>query len=407
MTLRTGTAFKTHSNTRRLFSVWRSYDLASSAFSFIGIAFAEYDYEIHYATIRTHNNCHIHEAETQTLRLLIAVSTFLSIMCLIGRYLYKIQWKRKVYYKNKDKAYILTRNKNFLFFLFEVGVLCVFPYPYYNEKVYIPLRWHFDIISTCYNASEILYTLMYLRIFFIIRALVNYSSFHNSKARALCKDYKVKANFRFLLKCMVVKYPIITISALTVLWVIVFTIVFRVYERPADDLSGFIYKNFMTSLWFMLENMTTLGYGDYYPVTYPGRISCVFSYVVGAVIFSLMIVSLQKNMDLNIRQVKVFKNVNKIPVALEVIRKSIKYYIFKKKFGAEDEKTEIMFKILKKSLKKFKNVRSDYQGKENSDIVDLKQGINIISSQVAAIDRILEAAIDEIQFRNRLIFNTN
>lgn len=404
MTLKSKDTFKTHSKTRKLFSQWRSYDLASSIFSILGIIIATYDYELHFTVTRDHYNCHINNSETQTLRFLITFTTFIAIMCLIGRYCYKVQWKRKVYYKGKDKAYKKTRNKNLFIFLLEVGLLSVFPYPYYNKKVYVPLRWHFDNISTCYNTSEILYTLMYLRVFLIIRAFVNYSSFQNNKARALCRDYKVKANFRFLIKCLVVKYPIITISALATMWVLVFTIIFRVYERPADDLSNFIYKNFMTSLWFMLENMTTLGYGDYYPVTYPGRIVCVLSYVIGAVIFSLMIVSLQKNVDLDIRQVKVFKNVCKIPFAIVVVRKSLQYYLHKKKFGTEDPRTEAKHKSLKRSIKKFKFIRSEYQGKDNRDIVDLKQGIGTISSQIGAINKFLTATIQELQFKNRLKF---
>lgn len=400
--LKSSNTFKTHSESRHLFKLWRSYDLASSAFSFIGIVLATLDYELSFASSRDYNNCHISNLKSDVIRNLIGFSTLISVVCLGQRYLNKIRWKRKVYYKGNDKDYNKTRIKNFLFFLGEVLMLCIFPYPNHDSKMYVPIRYNFDTFLTCYTSSEVLYSLMFIRVLLILRALINYSSFQNNKARALCRDYKVKANMRFLVKCMLMKHPIFFISGMAVLWLFVFAITFRIYERPLDDLSKFLYDNPMTAIWFMVENMTTLGYGELFPISYASRIISVLAYAAGAVIFSFMIVSLQKNVDLDIHQVKVFKYVVKIPYAVHVIRKSLQYYVVKKKYGDGDEKVERVYKSLMKKIRNFKKIRAEYQTKENKSLHDLKKSIKVVSTQIKSINKIVSSAIEEITFKNRL-----
>jgi hypothetical protein len=158
----------------------------------------------------------------------------------------------------------------------------------------------------------------------------------------------------------------------------------------------------MTAIWFMVENMTTLGYGDFYPVTYPSRIISVLSYLIGAVIFSFMIVSLQKNVDLDIHQVKVFKYVVKIPFAINVIKKSLEYFISKKKLGPNHQQSLKLFESLLKIIKKFKKIRIDYQTKENRSLHDLKKSVKVIANQVKSIDKVVSSAIEEVLSKKRL-----
>jgi hypothetical protein len=401
--LKSSNTFKTHSESRKLFKLWRSYDLASSVFSFLGLVIATLNYELSFSPSRDFNNCQISSLKSSdVLKMIIAFATFVSILCLGQRYLYKIRWKRKVYYKGKDKDYKKTKIKNFFFFIGEVGMLCVFPYPNVEKKVFVPIRFNFETFLTCYNLSEILYSFMFVRVLLILRALINYSSFQNSKARALCRDYKVKANLRFLVKCLLMKHPMFFIFGMAVLWLFVFALTFRIFERPVDDLSNFLYENPMTAIWFMVENMTTLGYGDFYPVTYPSRIISVLSYLIGAVIFSFMIVSLQKNVDLDIHQVKVFKYVVKIPFAINVIKKSLEYFISKKKLGPNHQQSLKLFESLLKIIKKFKKIRIDYQTKENRSLHDLKKSVKVIANQVKSIDKVVSSAIEEVLSKKRL-----
>ncbi len=50
--------------------------------------------------------------------------------------------------------------------------------------------------------------------------------------------------------------------------------------------------------------MATVGYGDYYPVTFPGRIVGVFAAVSGIILSSLLIVSLSAYLTMQANEAK-------------------------------------------------------------------------------------------------------
>ena len=148
----------------------------------------------------------------------------------------------------KDNSYISGRNKNLLMMLFEILLLCIFPYPGYEKKIFIPLRIHFQTIDACYNLGEILYCLMFLRFFIILRALINYSQFQNDRGREYCQSNNVKSNLRFLIKCLVQMHPIRFIVCIAITSLFILSITFRIFERPVDDYSNLYYNNPMNAI---------------------------------------------------------------------------------------------------------------------------------------------------------------
>lgn len=57
------------------------------------------------------------------------------------------------------------------------------------------------------------------------------------------------------------------------------------YERHAPG--GHIH-NFGEAVWFAIVTVTTVGYGDYTPVTTPGRVAAVFIMVIGVLVLALI-----------------------------------------------------------------------------------------------------------------------
>ena len=390
---------KSHFKSRKLFKLWRSFDFASAMFSLSGIIFATIDYEINYSFTRNYYNCEVKNV-SYILKYLIVCTTFIAIVNLLFRYNEKLKWKRSILYFPNTQSYISGRNKNLMLMIFEIFILCIFPYPHYEKKVLVPIRFHFDTFNTCYNLSEILYCLMFLRVFFILRAFINFSSFQNDRGRRFCQEYGVNPNIRFLIKCLVTKHPIYFISGIAILSLFILSLTLRIFERPVDDLSLFYYSNPMDAIWCMIETMMTMGYGDCYPITYPGRIISVGGYCAGSVIFTLMIVSLQKNVILDKNQKNVFKYVIQIPHSALIIKSAVKYYVAKKKLGKEHPLVSVYYLRMKNNINNYKAVKTITHEKPNKNLDELKKNILNVKSQVKLIDRTVSDAIISIMGQN-------
>ena len=66
------------------------------------------------------------------------------------------------------------------------------------------------------------------------------------------------------------------------------------------------YKAFENGIWNVAVTMTTLGYGDYYPVTHLGRFICCMTIFCGQFLESLTIGTLYSVASLSNDQKKVY-----------------------------------------------------------------------------------------------------
>lgn len=381
-------------DTRSHFGMWRAFDLASSVFSLSGIIFCLIDYEITISNKRDYNNCK-KEPEIGILRILTLISTVMSIFFIFLRYYEKSKWKQLIYKHTQNPMYIKGRKNDFLLGI-EILILCLFPYPYVDAKIYVPLRFTMEDRLICYNLSEVLYCFMYLRFFWILRAPVFYSKYQNLVTRSFDYDFRYKPNLRFLVKCLLFDHPITFLSTISVLSLCIFSLTYRVFERPADELSHFYYRNPLNALWFMVENMTTLGYGDFYPITYPGRIICVISYCAGAVLFFFMIIAIQQKVELNVHQTKAYVTIRKIPQSAAVIKYFVRYCIAKKKYGRNDYLTAVSYLELMNCVKNLKNIKSEVKSMFNKNTEFMKKDIRIIRLRLRKLDSIVSGAIKHL-----------
>ncbi|OMJ75843.1 hypothetical protein SteCoe_24901 [Stentor coeruleus] len=386
---------------KRLFRLWRSYDLASAVLIMTGLALSTLDYEINYSPTRSYRNCHINTMTTQVFRYLSSICSLVAIICILLRYFEKLRWKHRVSYFNKKSDSIAGVRKSVVFMCIEIIVVSILPYPHVDGNVYVPLRFNHDTITICYKLSEILYCLMFLRFFIMVRALINFSSFQNDEGRECCKDFRVKPNMRYLAKCLWTRYPVYFLTGIAVLSLFIFALTLRVFERVTDDLSHMYYSNPMNALWFMVENMTTLGYGEFYPYTYPARIVCVLSYFAGSIIFALFVSAMQQHVDLDIHQRRVYKHVMKIPLAATMIKNCLRYYLWKKRLGTENDICKLHFKALEKSIDDMKSVKSTFHTKQNKRIHDLRKNVKLLNCQVSAIDRLVTSTLDTLVSKNK------
>ncbi len=66
----------------------------------------------------------------------------------------------------------------------------------------------------------------------------------------------------------------------------------RMFERPLIPVSGQDFDNLGNCIWCVLITMTTVGYGDFFPISNLGRIIGILACLWGVFIVSIFVVTL-------------------------------------------------------------------------------------------------------------------
>ena len=85
-------------------------------------------------------------------------------------------------------------------------------------------------VTVYYLLSDFILVLMFLRLFFVMRAIFNYNMFTDVVAKKLCRNYGFTANVRFTYKCLLKIKPTRTVSFTMILSVLVLAYCLRVFE---------------------------------------------------------------------------------------------------------------------------------------------------------------------------------
>lgn len=111
----------------------------------------------------------------------------------------------------------------------------------------------------------------------------------------------------YVMKCLMKKAPQQVIWVAMAIVITVFGYAIKVIERPLiyaliaanPDNTGNDLSSYWNSVWCMIVTLTTVGYGDYYPRTLPGRAIIFVICIFGATSVSMMVFSLQTVLSLN------------------------------------------------------------------------------------------------------------
>ena len=383
---------------------WRAAEVLSSVFSVLGILTATMDYETSYSALRTPGNCL--ENPNKILRYATFLLTIMSVFLLFMRHYLKVRWynikliKTKNFHKRIKKV-----NKKKLFL--EILLLCIFPYPgligsiRYKQSTLTEISEDYDNVAyLCYTYSEILYFLMFIRIVFVLRTLFNYTPYQDKHARSYCLMYNTKANLRFSVKSMMKTHPLIMIYFSIFFSFLLFGLFVRIFERPFAPVSGKNYDSIQNAVWSSFVTMATIGYGDIYPTTLLGRGIILICAMWGAYEFSMVVFTLNNQLDLDLNQSKALCDIKETRAAGKVICKLVEYYLAKK--NRHNYANKLWEKVLR-SLKKFKfNIKRVKELKRKIKYKDVvpKTCIKDLEARVKAIN---ENIIGYIRERRSLI----
>lgn len=96
----------------------------------------------------------------------------------------------------------------------------------------------------------------------------------------------------FAMKALKRKNPYVFIGVSLVIPILCAAYCLRIFERPMIPTSGQRFDEFINCVWCVIITMTTVGYGDYFPISTFGRMIGIISCLWGVFIVSIFVVTL-------------------------------------------------------------------------------------------------------------------
>lgn len=155
---------------------------------------------------------------------------------------------------------------------------------------------NFNSGSDCYqeynmHLDEILLCIMFIRFYFFIDSFTLLAPMnHLLSGKRIMKNLNLDSNLSFQMKANLRSFPFMSMTIAAAVGILYFAYIVRIFERPYWHQSGLLnFVNIGESIWLVVISMTTVGYGNMYPVTLPGRSIMLIAIVYGAFLLALLI----------------------------------------------------------------------------------------------------------------------
>ena len=142
---------------------------------------------------------------------------------------------------------------------------------------------------------------------------------------------------RFVLKAYLKNEPFKTVMVIFIVSVLILAYLVRLFELPflahkdvvLNDTSLYKYFN---SVWLIVITVTSVGYGDVYPHTIPGKVVIMFVALYGAFLLSIIVLAVHSVFDLTDTQMQAMEHIHMTRAAARTIMVSLKYFKAKKAY---------------------------------------------------------------------------
>jgi len=325
---------------------WQSSEALSACFGVLGWVAATIDYEGSYSPERSLSNCE-QLLEIGELRWLDAVCTAIALGFLVQRH-----WLKRLWIQSKARPHIHSLPQFLLKLACEAFLLCIFPYPGLKREVYVNERHrtqpssYFQPRDVCYTGAEVLYALMFLRFFFVLRAAVNTSRFMDGHARLVAKHFRVKANMRFTLRAWGKAHAFALVVVLMLPTALLASMLIRVFERPYIAISHMDFAYYPNTVYYTYISMTTIAYGDFSTWTQPGRLCSILIGVWGMGVFSIQIYMIDRKLRISPDQLQAVRTIKRSRAASRLILCFFIYVHIRKQPKAKPQELKSALKAL-------------------------------------------------------------
>lgn len=179
-----------------------------------------------------------------------------------------------------SKKLFKSRKHVFFYFYILLSLINHLPVPstssYYEISIFVkPIHHYYK-----YNVHDFFTILCITRSFFSVLFILNYFSVNQTKYRRVVAHAGIYKYDNFTLRYFFNTYPIAFSFIFLSLFVVGAALMIRVIERP-NPVKDF--SMFANSAYFVTTTITTLGYGDYTPLSDLGRMFSLVIMIIGLV----------------------------------------------------------------------------------------------------------------------------
>lgn len=159
-----------------------------------------------------------------------------------------------------------------------------------------------------HHINDMLAILLLMKTFIIVRSLVNITIYSSPRSSRLCHQNGIEHNLLYTIKCILNEEPLGAISIIFIILILVFGNglklsegVLALYNQNQSTVRFFstgTLESYENCFWCIFITMATVGYGEYYPKTLPGRYIIFITAISGVLLSSLLIVSLSSKLEM-------------------------------------------------------------------------------------------------------------
>jgi len=387
---------------RSQYNQWRYCEFISAGFALLGMLAQVADYEERYSAGRNVFNCEQAEL-SQYYRWLCTLFTVVAVCFQVFRHHTKHMWEKFKASKRLSSAVNYKAKQTFCTagLLIDLSLLCIYPYPYTNGSVQLPERYFDGLVwrdmELCYTYAELLYVLMFGRIYLLLRCVIVHFGLMDRHARFVSAKHGVKANTFFTLRALVRVRPYLMLCLFCGPVALVLAALVRVFERPFMECTGLDFEPYYNGLWLSMMTITTTNYADFYPSTHLGRVVAQGAGIWGLFLISMMVIIMSRSFTITWRQQGALFHANRTRAAAKVVVAALQLNNTHKR-GSDLWKIRknallnciFSFKLTKEHIKSLTDETS-------SDITDLKFVLKKLETRQNRVDKQIQLLIHRLK----------
>ena len=260
---------------------------------------------------------------------------------------------------------------------------------------------------------------MLFRSYYFIKFWILLSNYHGARADRICKMMGKQSGYIFSFKCLLISKTFETLTLITLLVCLTLSYMLKIIEGPVYQLlenenNTNNFSIYLNCLWNVLVTMTTVGYGDFFPVSILGRFIGFIIAISGTVIVALNINFFQSTTELNDDEKRTLDFIKRLEegdeiknLAVSYFKNNFQYVITKRKYFKgeipnNNKQKKIMIQKARDKFfyrKKYKEVVHRFQIKYKMavDVDMVKKKIRFLDNNVISLNDKIQKLNDKIE----------